>query len=252
VNSRSAKVTSERPFYDLYAEAYDDLIVDPVEPWITWIDQCLRLAGWESAAVLDAGCGTGRHAAALIERGHRLTLMDAAPRLLAIAANRCPGSRAILADICAPALVETFDAITCRGVLNDLVDDVERDQALSSFAALMSAGGVLVLDVREREASRVRADGTWRSRDAALVNGARLRFSSRPTWGAGRIVVEECYEFTDATGVASPPRVYNFQMRPWTIAELEHRLQRAGFRSVEIQPGIGRRSNDRLLVTART
>ncbi|MFG1625757.1 class I SAM-dependent DNA methyltransferase [Kribbella sp. NPDC049227] len=251
MNSRSAKITSERPFYDLHAEAYDALITDPVEPWVEWIDQHLRDVGHESASVLDAGCGTGRHAAALIDRGHRLTLMDAAPRLLAIAADRCPGSRAILADICAPSLTETFDAVTCRGVLNDLVEDAERDQALDAFAMLTSAGGVLVLDVRESEASRSRADGAWHTKDAELADGGRLKFSGRSTWRAGRLVVEERYELADTTGVASPTREYTFEMRPWTTAELESRLRRAGFQSIEIQPGIGRRTTDRLLATAR-
>ncbi|WP_405058734.1 class I SAM-dependent methyltransferase [Kribbella sp. NBC_01505] len=250
MSSRSARVSSERPFYDLHADAYDALIVDPVEPWVDRIDQHLRGAGFESASILDAGCGTGRHAAALIDRGHQVTLLDAAPGLLAIAADRCPGSRAVRADICAPALAETFDAITCRGVLNDLVEDAERDQALSFFGELTRDGGVVVLDVREAGGSRARADGIWRSNDVELADGTRLRFSSRPTWQAGRIVVDERYQLTDVRGLAAPPLEYTFHMRPWTTAELEDRLRRAGFRSIVIQPGVGRRTTDRLLVTA--
>ena len=118
-----------------------------------------------------------------------------------------------------------------------------------SFAKLTAAGGILVLDVRETDASRLGADGTWRTREAELADGARLRFSSRPTWRGGWILVEERYEFADASGAAALPRAYTFRMRPWTTAELECRLRRGGFQRIEIQ--LGRRTTDRLLVTAR-
>ena len=85
VGSPSADPASERPFYDRHADAYDALISDPVEPWVAAVDESLRAAGFSNAQVLDAGCGTGRHAAALIERGHDVTLLDASEALISIA-----------------------------------------------------------------------------------------------------------------------------------------------------------------------
>lgn len=251
MTSRSARITSERPFYDLHADAYDALVMDPVEPWAHAVGERLRDLGLRSASILEAGCGTGRHAAALIERGHRVTLLDASSALLAIAVQRCPDARALLADICAPDLAERFDAVTCRGVLNDLVEDGERDAALNSFAALTRPDGLLVLDVRESEASQRRADGRWRTAEAQLAGGDRLNFSSRPLWRADRIVVEERYELVAKDGARSPARGYTFEMRPWTRNELEAGLSRAGFEHVEITTSVGRRTPDRLLVTAR-
>ena len=249
--SRSARVSTERPFYDLHADAYDALITDPVAPWVDAIDGLLRECGVTSAQLLEAGCGTGRHAAALIERGHHVTLVDAAPALLAIAARRCPGSPAVLADLCAPGLIGTFDAVTCRGVLNDLVEDDERDRALASFASLLAPSGVLILDVRERDASIGRADGEWRTTHAELPDGGRLTFSSRPSWTGERILVEEHYELAPADGGAISSSTYSFWMRPWTHDELTAGLRTAGFHGVEIRPGVGRRTADRLLVRAR-
>ncbi len=63
-------------------------------------------------------------------------------------------------------------------------------------------------------------------------------------------MVQERYEFTDPDGIPSTPREYLFRMRPWTATELQDRLRQAGFQHVEIQPGVGRRTADRLLVTA--
>ena len=58
----SARVSAERPFSSRHADAYDLLITDPVEPWVDAVHDRLVRAGRPRARVLDAGCGTGRHA----------------------------------------------------------------------------------------------------------------------------------------------------------------------------------------------
>lgn len=249
--SPSAEVAAERPFYDRHAEAYDALISDPVEAWVAAVDDALRAAGSRNARVLDAGCGTGRHAAALIERGHDVTLLDASAALLAVARKRCPGAPAHVTDLCEPAVTGPFDAVIARGVLNDLLTDRERGDALRAFARLTRVGGVLVLDVRDAARSRQRADGRWRTAEADLPDGSHLRFASRPTWAAGRIVVEERYERADGHDGASDVSEFLFAMRPWTRGEVRRRLSGAGYSRIDVRDGVGRRSPDRLLVTAR-
>jgi len=215
------------------------------------VDESLRVAGFSTARVLDAGCGTGRHAAALIERGHHVTLLDASEALISIARRRCPDAPAVVTDLCEPAITGGFDAVIARGVLNDLLTDEERTKALNAFARLTHAGGLLVLDVREAVTSQPRADGTWRTTEVDLRDGSRLRFVSRPTWNDGRIVVEERYEL--ASDNAETPEVseFLFAMRPWTREEMQRRLSGAGYGRIEMRDGVGRRSPDRLLVTAR-
>ena len=251
VASPSAHVAAERPFYDRHAAAYDALVTDPVEPWVAAVEDALEGAGFTNAQVLDAGCGTGRHAAALIERGHDVTLLDASAALLRIARKRCPDAPALVSDLCAPALTGPFDAVVARGVLNDLVTDRERASALRAFAGLTHAGGVLVLDVRETALSRQRADGTWRTTHAELSDGSHLRFGSRPTWKHGRIVVEERYELDGGRHGGSEVSEFLFEMRPWARDEVQRLLTSVGYGRIEMHPGVGRRTPDRLLVTAR-
>jgi SAM-dependent methyltransferase len=250
VPSRSARISSERPFYTTHADAYDALITDPVEPWVTEVDTRLRRARHESAYVLDAGCGTGRHASALAARGHRVALLDASAPLVEIARRRCPGAEHWVADICAPGLDRAFDAIACRGVLNDLVQDDEREAALRSLSALCARGALLLLDVREASASSRRADGRPSRREAALADGRTLVFTSRSTWADDCILVDEEYELTQADG-SSAVHHYAFEMRPWSRKELSRRLTASGFTDLELLPGVGRRTTDRLLVAAR-
>lgn len=247
--SPSADVAATRPFYERHADAYDALVADPVAPWVEAVDSHLRGAGQVSAKLLDAGCGTGRHAQALIDLGHRVTLLDAAPKLLGVAVERCPEAPAHQGDICT-ALAEKFSAITCRGVLNDLVDSAERDAAMHSFAAMSEPGGLLMLDVREMNASRRRADGRPHRVEVQLDDGRRLVFTSRPHWKSDRIVVEEIHELAERDGTITETR-YTFTMRPWTGPEILARLGAAGFADVQIRPGVGHRTPDRLFVTAR-
>lgn len=250
MSSPSAQVASERPFYDCHANAYDALITDPVEPWVTTVDDALQAAGFNRAQLLDAGCGTGRHAAALIERGHDVTLLDASAALLRIARERCPHAPALVSDLCAPAITGPFDAVTSRGVLNDLLTDRERADAVRSFARITRIGGLLVLDVREAAMSQQRAYGSARTTDVDLPDGSHLRFVSRPTWNAGRIVVEERYELDVGSG-APIVSEYLFEMRPWTRGEMHALLTSVGYENIKIRAGVGRRTPDRLLVTAR-
>lgn len=249
MTSRSARVSAERPFYDLHADAYDALVTDSPEPWVEAVHARLASAGLHRARVLDAGCGTGRHARGLLDRGHEVELLDASARLLDRARRRCPGSTAHGADLCSLDLPRHFDAVTCRGVLNDLVTDVERDAALSSFARVLRPGGLLFLDVREAEASRTRADGSPRRRTVTLADGASLAFVSSPRWQDGRLLVAETYELTTPGGAVSV-HGYDFEMRPWAADELRGRLTSAGFDVPEVRLGVGRSTPDRLFVVA--
>lgn len=251
VNSRSARIASERPFYALHANAYDMLITDPVEPWTNAVHEDVTSSGRRHARILDAGCGTGRHASALIELGHEVTLLDASAELLAIARARCASADSFVGDICEFTVGDRFEVVTCRGVLNDLVTDEERDSALSAFAKALVPGGMVIIDVRAAGESKKRADGRTRRTEAGLPTGARLTFSSTPHWSSGLIDVAERYELVNRAGEPSTHE-YMFQMRPWTREELQSRLQQAGFEKIEIRTGVGRMTSDRLLVIART
>ncbi len=144
VTSQSARVSRTRPFYARHAQAYDLLVADPVEPWVEAVHERLVRSGWPAAPVLDAGCGTGRHAAALTALGHRVDLADAADGLLRQASARCPGARTFHADLCSLNLAPAYQAVTCRGVLNDILGDTDRDAVLRSFGAALRPGGLLV------------------------------------------------------------------------------------------------------------
>lgn len=151
MESDSARVAKVRPFYSSRVDAYDSIVSAPVDGWIDEIRRHLK-----HGSLLDAGCGTGRHAEALSMAGFEVELLDASPHLLAAAQRRNPQMKAHLADICAMNVGRRFDVVACRGVLNDMLTDAERSSAIERLAAHVAPGGVLVIDVRERDAARAR------------------------------------------------------------------------------------------------
>jgi SAM-dependent methyltransferase len=249
VMSQSARTSQARPFYAEHAWAYDHLITDPAEPWAAAVHDRLIRSALSGASVLDAGCGTGRHAAALAARGFHVDLADASGDLLQQAARRCPSARILHVDLCALEVGPVYQAVVCRGVLNDMTTEDERDAVLRSFAGSLQEGGLVLLDVREEDKSRERATGTPRRQTVDLGQRTRLTFTSTSTWSAGRLLVREEYEVA-VDGEPSRQSSYDFAMRPWTEVELSQRLARAGFRDIEIAPGVGRTTNDRLFVSA--
>lgn len=248
--STSARVSQTRPFYAAHADAYDLLVTDPVEPWVEAVHDNLVAQGWSSALVLDAGCGTGRHAAALAAKGHRVDLADASPDLLARAASRNPAGRALHVDLCTFTAETAYQAVMCRGVLNDMTTDAERDAVLRAFAGALTDGGLLLLDVREAAGSRRRADGMPRHRTVDLAEHGILQFTNTVTWQQGLIHVREESRLQRPETPADH-RVFDFTMRPWSAQELRDRLDAAGFTNVGMGPGVGRAAADRLFVTAR-
>ena len=236
--SSSAEVSRSRPFYSRYADVYDLLIADPVEPWV---DAVLASVPRRLGAVdlLDAGCGTGRHAAAFRDRGWRVTLADASEALLEIARRRCPGSEARLVDLCTMPAPPHYDVVTCRGVLNDLVADAERQAAVTAMAQALRPGGLLMCDLREAAASAARADGTPVVKQTALPAGGQLTFTTTTSWSDdGLLLVSEEHVLTVDSEVQRSSN--QFVMRPWTPAEVHRRFSEAGLEEITIQASPGR------------
>jgi 2-polyprenyl-3-methyl-5-hydroxy-6-metoxy-1,4-benzoquinol methylase len=153
-------VDSHRPYYHKFAWAYDLLQTDPVAPRVDFIQAVLNQNGTGNSTILDAGCGTGRYAAELAKRGFQVYGVDCSEELIAIARNREPDARErpefVAADLLGASFPGLFDAIICRGVLNDFVKDGDRSTIFQNFSAWLRPGGNLIFDVRESTKTRGR------------------------------------------------------------------------------------------------
>jgi SAM-dependent methyltransferase len=151
---------SRRPFYGEYAWAFDLLIDPPVGQECAAIAACFTERGiLPGATLLDAGCGTGRYAGELARRGYAVEGVDRSPELIETARQSVRGySNSVsfhVGDLLALP-VARYDGILCRGVLNDFVNDEARLSVFAAFAGALRRSGVLILDVREWDATRAR------------------------------------------------------------------------------------------------
>ncbi|NEI70009.1 methyltransferase domain-containing protein [Rhizobium lusitanum] len=131
--------------YDAFAAAYQ--ADNENNAWNAHYERpaILALAGDVAGLrVLDAGCGGGAHAAALIDRGAILTGVDASAGLLEIARRRLEGrARLILADLNEPLPFEdgAFDLVIASLVMHYLAD---WSLPLAEFNRVLSESGRLV------------------------------------------------------------------------------------------------------------
>jgi len=225
-----------RPFYTEYAWAFDLIIDRPVrkdcEAIATWLRERDVLPG---SALLDAGCGTGRYSIELARRGYLVHGVDASRELVdvakAAAAEGPPAASFSVGDLLTLGGAR-YDAILCRGVLNDIIKDTDRQVILSRFAQVLRPGGVLILDVREWESSAERKAREPLFRKRVSTDQGLLTFTSITALAPERrqlLISEQHALLQDGHERLSE---YKFVMRCWTLRELRSTLQDAAFEDV--------------------
>ena len=111
----------------------------------------LALAGAAPKTILDMGCGTGRLAIALAERGHRVTGADPSAGMMQVARNR-PGAarvRWVDSDAAHLALETRFDLIIMTGhVFQVFLEDDDVRATLRALRRHLAPSGKLAFETR--------------------------------------------------------------------------------------------------------
>jgi SAM-dependent methyltransferase len=133
-----------------YAGAYDDLYQD--KNYSAECDLLERVFRDFSLIpirrVLDLGCGTGRHAALLADRGYEMFGVDRSAAMLDNARARGTAARFAEGDITSFDLGETFDAVVVLfAVLGYLTENADVLAALNTARRHLRPGGILFADV---------------------------------------------------------------------------------------------------------
>jgi ubiquinone/menaquinone biosynthesis C-methylase UbiE len=124
---------------------------DTANPPEAFYAHYLALAGDTPQAILDMGCGTGRLAVALAERGHRVTGADPSAGMMRVARNR-PGAERVTwidSDAKSLALETRFDLIFMTGnVFQVFLADEDVRATLRTLRRHLAPDGRLAFETR--------------------------------------------------------------------------------------------------------
>jgi SAM-dependent methyltransferase len=210
---------SGRPLYTSFAWAYDLVVPSAAPPQP---DEVARLLAGRRT-IVDVGCGTGRYSAFLAERGFSAMGIDSSDAMLEVARSRGSGAAFEVGDLFTWRPAAPVDGVLCRGVLNDVIEDEDRQLALDSLFSMLRAGGLLVLSVREIEKARAR----YGREPIVTRSEGGVFFRSESRFVGDVVVVEETLSSEDARAD------YRFEMKPWSLTEVDERAAAAGFMRVE-------------------
>jgi SAM-dependent methyltransferase len=238
------KIDVPRPYYHQFAWAYDLLQADPIAPRVDFIQTVLEQRGITgNSTALDAGCGTGRYASELAKRGFRVCGVDRSPELIAVAQGR-DSDRAhrpswVITDLLEASFPDPFDAVLCRGVLNDFVDDAGRSCIFHRFASWLRLGGILIFDVRDWAKSVTRYTLEPFHRRNIQLPGGTLQFQSETVVQADmrRLLIKERFD-VDRNGTQTCVE-NDFVMRCWSTDEVSTHLSAAGLDVAAVYPSYG-------------
>jgi 2-polyprenyl-3-methyl-5-hydroxy-6-metoxy-1,4-benzoquinol methylase len=160
----------------------------------------LSLAGEEPCRVLDLGCGTGTLCCALAERGHRVTGVDPAAAMLAIAKKKRCAERVGWAGSSAQAYRsnERFDMIVMTGhAFQTLLTDDDMRAALETMRRHLKDDGRVAFETRN---PRLDWAGEWAARQPRVLAEGQIVETLKITSADGEFIVfDTCYIFPNRT-----------------------------------------------------
>lgn len=142
-------------FFDRYAPRYDDEVF--TKNTAAEVEFIIEHANPpEGGAILDLGCGTGRHSVPLACRGYRVTGVDVSDGMLDVARERAQEAGVSVELVRADAVEfvrrESFDVVIClcEGafcLLREGDDVIDRDATIvRNIAASLRPGGIVILN----------------------------------------------------------------------------------------------------------
>jgi len=217
-----------RPWYETifderYPELFGPLEQDPEEE-VARIVELLAIA--QGSAVVDLGCGRGRHAIPLSRRGFLVTGVDISEKMLRLARERASREKVsvewVREDMREFLRPEAFDAYISLFTSFGYFGDEESEQVLRNVGRSLKPGGVLLLDLRNAQKGLA---GEEDHETLVTVPAGRLRLSVTFDRVPGRAHAE--HELTRSDGIRISSR---FDVRIYSEDELAAMIGRAGMR----------------------
>lgn len=108
------------------------------------LDRLRHQKGWATPTVLDAGCGTGRIALELANRGWTVTAVDSDPDMIALAETKSTDVHWNHGDLASIDLGKQFDVILMAGNILLFVHEGTEAPILANMAGHLGENGLLI------------------------------------------------------------------------------------------------------------
>jgi SAM-dependent methyltransferase len=150
---RKGRLWWEDLFNDDYLRASERISEDQLAREVDFIEQSLGIE--RGGAVLDLGCGTGRHAVDLARRGYQVVGFDLSLAMLARASDeaqeRATKLNFVQGDMREMTFSEQFDGVYCWNTSFGYFEEDKNALVIDRIRVALKAGGLLLLDVVNRD-----------------------------------------------------------------------------------------------------
>jgi len=240
---------SANQFGESYARLYDCAYA--AKDYSTEVDNLvaiLRANGiTDGARVLDYGCGTGRHAIELANRGYIVTGADISPAMIKIARERCRGTVEILSVAELPNTESTFDAVVSMfDVFSYMTDEASAINFLDALRRHCKPEGVVIFDTWHL-AGLINDPPKFSTRTLTCPDGTSFVRATTPEtdWFNGVSTLN--ISFTPLDETDHDAIIEQHTVRAWTATELRCLAMIAGLDVQEIveSPGLSDQANDK-------
>lgn len=185
-----------------------------------------RLGLQNGAEILDLGCGTGRHANALVQRGYQVVGLDLSPTMIA-AASTGGGARAsfVQGDMRDLTYDASFDGVVCWGTTFGYFEEDKNAAVLASIRRALRPGGVLLLDIANRDyVAAEQPNLVWfEGTGCVCIDETAVDHIT------SRLRVKRTMKLEDGRA-----REIDYSLRLYSLHEIGKLLKDAGFRVVEV------------------
>ena len=226
-NRRRRRHWWEELFNDDYLRTVTPLNPTQIVAEADWIEHALGVEG--GAAVLDVGCGVGRHAIALAQRGYDVTGVDLSPTMVQRAQTNCLGAPRqpsfSVVDMLTLDYEESFDAAFCVGSSFGFFDDQRNADVATRIHRALKDNGTFLLQVINRDhAIQSQPAMAWFEGD-----GCVCMEESSVNYITSRLNVKRTVIFDDGR-----QREIEYSVRLYSLHELGQLLHQSGFRILEV------------------
>jgi SAM-dependent methyltransferase len=219
-----------------YATLYDLFYRDrDYDGEIAFVRKKLDQHAPQARSILDAGCGTGRHASALAHAGYDVAGVDASSQMIEQARSQVTsGPTFQVADLRQMDLGAEFDAaIALFHVVGYLATSADVERGISSIRRHLRVGGLFLFDFWY--GPRVLVNEPLPRRKSVASNGQIITRVAEPRHLAHEQVVEVLYRIEIERGADEATEQFSelHRMRYFFRPELDGVLDRLGFSPVE-------------------